>query len=154
MVDGGNCANIITKTSHKKMGLKAEPHPYPYNVNGVDKTAQSITQHCQVPNHMSSNENRVWCDVLDIDIAHILFDRFWLYDLDATGLDRFNTYEFKFKEKKIVLKPTKPKLNVGNNKKGTVIDKNKWLDPTFRLSLLLMSLLSDLRIPSTFSLFP
>ena len=30
MVDGGNCANIITKTSHKKMGLKAEPHSYPY----------------------------------------------------------------------------------------------------------------------------
>ena len=27
MIDGGSCANIIAKTTFKKMGLKAEPHP-------------------------------------------------------------------------------------------------------------------------------
>ena len=43
MIDVGSCANIITKTALEKMGLKAEPHPHPYNVNWVDKTAQSIT---------------------------------------------------------------------------------------------------------------
>jgi len=31
------------------MGLKAEPRPHPYNMNWVNKTAQSITQRCQVP---------------------------------------------------------------------------------------------------------
>jgi len=39
-----------------------------------------------------------------------------LYDLDVTSLGKSNTYEFKFKIKKTVLKPAKPKLNVGNNK--------------------------------------
>jgi len=29
--------NIITKTALEKMGLKAEPHPHPYNVNWVDR---------------------------------------------------------------------------------------------------------------------
>jgi len=40
------------------------------------------------------------------------------------SLGRSNTYELKFKRKKIALKPAKPKLNVRNNKEGTITDKN------------------------------
>jgi len=40
LINGGSCANIITKIALEKMSLKAE-HPHPYNVNCVDKTAQS-----------------------------------------------------------------------------------------------------------------
>jgi len=29
MIDGGNCTNIIAKTTLEKMGLKAEPQPHP-----------------------------------------------------------------------------------------------------------------------------
>jgi len=47
-----------------------------------------------------------------------------LYDLNVSSLGRFNTYEFKFNEKKIVLKPAKLKSNVGNNKEGTVNAKD------------------------------
>jgi len=124
--------NIIAKTVLDKMGLKIEPHSHSYNVNWVDKTAQSITQHCQVPIHMSSYEDRVWCDVLDKDVAHILLSRPWLYGLDVTSLSRSNTSEFKFKRKKIVLKPAKPKSNVGNNKEGTFTNNNK--TPCFLLT--------------------
>jgi len=126
-------------------------------MNWVDKTAQSITQRCQVSIHMYSYKDRVWCDVLDIDAVHILLGRPWLYDLDVTILNRSNTYEFKFKEKKIVLKPAKLKLNVRNNE-GTITDKNnKTLCYLVTRSHLLpkspMSLLPDLEIPSAFSLF-
>jgi len=54
MINGGSCANMIAKTALEKMGLKVEPHPHLYNVNWVDNTAQSITQRCQVPIHMSA----------------------------------------------------------------------------------------------------
>jgi len=74
---------------------------------------------------MSSYVNRVWCNVLNIDDAHILLGRPWLYDLNVTSLGRSNTYEFKFKRKKIVLKSTKLKSNVKNNKDKTITDKNK-----------------------------
>jgi len=100
MIDEGSCAKIITKTALEKMCLKAEPHPHPYNVNRVDKTAQSSNQRCQVPIYMSSYEDHVWCDVLDIDVVRILLCRPWLYDLDVTSLGRFNTYEFKFNRRK------------------------------------------------------
>jgi len=68
--------------------------------------------------------DHVWCDVLDIDSAHIFLGRFWLYDLDIISLRRSNTYELKFNRKKIVLKPTKLKSNVGNTKERTIIERN------------------------------
>jgi len=46
-----------------------------------------------------------------------------LYDLNVTGLGRSNIYEFKFKEKKIVLKSAKPKSSVGNNKERIITEK-------------------------------
>jgi len=33
MIDGVSCATIIVKTTLKKMGLNAKPHPHPYNMN-------------------------------------------------------------------------------------------------------------------------
>jgi len=47
---------------------------------------------------MSSYVNRVWCNILNIDDAHILLGRPWLYDLNVTSLGRSNTYEFKWNE--------------------------------------------------------
>ena len=43
LIDVGSCVNIIVMTALEKMGLKAELHPHPYNVNWVDKIAQFIT---------------------------------------------------------------------------------------------------------------
>jgi len=124
MIDEGSCVNIIAKTALEKMSLKVGPHPHSYNTNWVNKTAQSVTQCSHVPIHMSSYEDRVWCDVLNIDTTHILLGRPWLYDLDVTSWGKSNTYEFKFNGKKIVLKPAKPKSDVGNNKERTVTAKD------------------------------
>ena len=46
-----------------------------------------------------------------------------MYDFYVTSLGRSNTYEFKFNEKKIVLKPDKPKSIVGSTKKIIVTEK-------------------------------
>jgi len=113
MLNEGSCANIITKTALEKIGLKVDPRSHPYNMNWLDKTAQFITQRCQVHIHMSNYDDRVCCDVLDIDVTHILLSSPWLYDLNVTSLDRSNTYEFKFKENKIVLKTCQAQLECG-----------------------------------------
>ena len=72
MIDGGSCVNIISKTALEKIGLKTKPRSHLYNVNWVDKTAQYIIQHCQVPINMSSYKDRVWCDVLDRHCTHFV----------------------------------------------------------------------------------
>jgi len=68
-------------------------------VNWVDKTDQSITQHCSVHIHMSGYEDRVWCDVFRHRRCTYLLDRHWLYDLNITSLGTSNTYEFKLRNK-------------------------------------------------------
>jgi len=62
---------------------------------------------------MSSYQDRLWCDILDMDATHILLGRSWLYDLDVINFGRSNAYELKINGKRIVLKPAKPKSNVG-----------------------------------------
>jgi len=39
LIDESSCVNIIAKTALEKIGLKAESHPHPYNMNWVAKTA-------------------------------------------------------------------------------------------------------------------
>jgi len=49
MIDKDNCVNIIAKSVVEMMNLEAKPHPQPYNITWVCKTAQSIAQCCRVP---------------------------------------------------------------------------------------------------------
>jgi len=49
---------------------------------------------------MSSYDDRVWCDVLDIDVAHILLGRPWLYDLNVTRRVGLILMNLNLKERK------------------------------------------------------
>ena len=77
MIEGGSCVNIIAKTTIKKMGLKAEPHIQPYNV-GLIKWLKLLPSVVTCLSHMFCYQDRVSCDILDMDVAHILLDRPWL----------------------------------------------------------------------------
>jgi len=109
---------------------------------------------------MSRDEDHVWCDALDINVAHILLGRPWLYDLDVTSPGRSYAYEFKFNGKKIVLKPAKPNLIVGSINKRTVTEKNDKAPAYlvtrthFSLEHPIDGLHLSLEIPAAFSLFP
>lgn len=104
MINGNSCASIISKPVVEKMGLKTEPYLQPYNATWMNKTIQSITQ-CWVSILIFNYQGHFWCDILDINIAHILLGRSWLYDLNVTTFGKSNTYEFNFNGKTIVLKP-------------------------------------------------
>ncbi|KAK8916151.1 hypothetical protein KSP39_PZI023352 [Platanthera zijinensis] len=91
------------------MQVKAEPHPHPYHVVWVDKTAIQVTQCCLVPISIASFQDRVWCDVIPMDVAHVLLGRPWLFDRDVTCFGRSNTCVFYDKGRKITLTPTQPR---------------------------------------------
>ncbi|KAK8928243.1 hypothetical protein KSP39_PZI017395 [Platanthera zijinensis] len=91
------------------MQLSAEPHPHPYRVHWVDKLAIQVFQRSLVPIRLAFLEDKVWCDVISMDVAHALLGRPWLYDRDATCYDRSNTRVFFDKGRKITLTPTQPR---------------------------------------------
>ncbi|KAJ0980671.1 hypothetical protein J5N97_008926 [Dioscorea zingiberensis] len=110
VIDGGSSMNVVSTIGVARLKLTPEPHPQPYRVAWVDMTSLPVSQRCLVPLQIGNYSDKVWCDVLPMDVAHILLGRPWLYDLDVTHHGRANTYVFMHKGKSIMLTPARPKL--------------------------------------------
>ncbi|XP_022852355.1 uncharacterized protein LOC111373989 [Olea europaea var. sylvestris] len=109
VIDGGSTMNVVSKSVVGKFGFKPEPHPRPFKVAWVDRTSLPVTHRCLVSltfDPLFSEE--IYCDVLPMDVAHILLGRAWLYDRDVRHFGRDNTYEFLHDGKTILFLPAKP----------------------------------------------
>lgn len=109
VIDGGSSLHVVSKTAIPYLGLEPEPHPHPYRVAWVDKTTIPVTERCLVPITMGGYHERVWCDVLPMDVAKILLGRPWIYDHDVTHYGKNNTYVFRHNGKTMTLMPIRPK---------------------------------------------
>jgi len=118
IIDSGSCVNAIFASTVKMLGLTPVPHPNPYKVSWVDSTSIPIQSRCQVQIQMQSYQEKIWCDVLPMGVSSIILGRPWLYDHDATLLEKFNTCVFSFNGKKITIHsvPPKDKVAKGPNK--------------------------------------
>ena len=58
---------------------------------------------------MGDYKDEIYCDVLPMDVAHVLLGCPWLYDLNVTNFGKDNIYSLKYKGNKIILRPAKPK---------------------------------------------
>ena len=69
-----------------------------------------VVQRCLVSIQMGDYKDEIYCDVLPMDVFHVLLGRPLLYDLNVTNFGKDdNIYSFKYKGKNIILRPTKPK---------------------------------------------
>ena len=68
-----------------------------------------VTQRCLVSIQMGDYKDEIYCEVLPMDVAHVLLGCPWLYDLNVTNFGKDNIYSFNYKGKNIILRPTKPK---------------------------------------------
>ncbi|XP_050387198.1 uncharacterized protein LOC126803432 [Argentina anserina] len=110
IIDNGSCINVVSPQTVSKLGLTPANHPQPYRVAWIDKSYIPVKQRCQVPIQFSSYKDTVWCDVVPMDVGHILLGRPWLYDLDVTTAGRANTCPFIHERKHIKLNPVQPRL--------------------------------------------
>ncbi|KAK8942514.1 hypothetical protein KSP39_PZI008914 [Platanthera zijinensis] len=92
IIDSGSCMNVVSSIALIRLNLTIEPHPRPYKVAWIYTMSISVSQHCLVPIQLGRYSDNIWCDVLPMDVAHILLGRSWLYDLDMTHHGRSNTY--------------------------------------------------------------
>ena len=73
---------------------------------------------------MGDYKDEIYCNVLPMDIAHVLLGRPWLYDLNVTNFGKDNIYLFKYKGKNIILKPVKPKGWNGKRDISKLLEQN------------------------------
>ena len=124
IVDSGSCINAVSSKVLEKVGLKAVPHPHPYNVSWIDTTTLEVKQCCLVPIDFNLYKDKIWCDVVTMDVGQIILGRPWLYDHDVKIYGRSNMCQFEYNGKNIKLLPFQPKLEL-NEPKTPVAKKTK-----------------------------
>ena len=78
VIDSGSTDNLISTEVIKKLKLKTREHPTPYKVSWLQKGHQLIVkEQCEIELKMGSYKDKIMCDVMPMDVCHILLGRPW-----------------------------------------------------------------------------
>jgi hypothetical protein len=93
IVDSGSTNNLISTEMVEKLELETTDHPSPYKVSWLQKGHQvSVTKQCLVEFKIGGYNDKVLCDVIPMDVCHLLLGRPWKYDRNVVHDGRMNTY--------------------------------------------------------------
>jgi hypothetical protein len=77
----------------EKMELETTDHPSPYRVSWLQKGHQvTVTKQCLVEFKIGGYKDKILCDVIPMDVCHLLLGRPWQYDRNVIHDGRMNTY--------------------------------------------------------------
>ncbi|PKU81321.1 RNA-directed DNA polymerase [Dendrobium catenatum] len=107
LVDNGCTENVVSKAVVHALQLKTTKHPQPYKISWVKKGMEiSVTETCRVRFSIGKNYIcEVLCDVVEMDVCHLILGRPWQFDVGAIYDGRANTYALEWKGKRLRLLP-------------------------------------------------
>ncbi|KAJ0054384.1 hypothetical protein Pint_02265 [Pistacia integerrima] len=129
VIDGGSMENIISKEVVDKLKLPTITHPHPFKVGWLKKRHEiPVTSQCLVKFTMGGNvEDEALCDIVPMDVGHILVGRPWLFDHDMDHKTKPNTYSFYKDNKRYTLHPLKEKAKQLATKSSTTSKTTRYL---------------------------
>jgi len=94
IIDGGNCANVVSLSMIEKLGQQTMTHPHLYNIQWLNqRKGIQVNSRCLISFSIGQNyQDELWCDVIPMDACHILLGRPWLYDRKVMYNGDLNTY--------------------------------------------------------------
>eukprot|EP00253_Pinus_taeda_P033200 PITA_33200 len=108
IIDSGSTDNLVATEMVEKLGLKRLKHPTPYKVSWLQKGHQLLVdEQCEVEFRIGKYHDTVVCDVMPMDVCHILLGRPWQYDRRVTHDGKTNCYKFTKDGVKHTLVPIK-----------------------------------------------
>jgi hypothetical protein len=76
IIDSGSTNNLVSTKIVEKLELKTTTHPKPYKVLWLQKGHQvMVSQQCQVELKIGGYKYEILCDVIPMDVCHILLGR-------------------------------------------------------------------------------
>jgi hypothetical protein len=93
IVDSGSKDNLVSIEMVEKLELEMIDHPSPYRVSWLYKGHQvTVTKQCLVEFKIGGYNDKILCDVIPMDVCHLLLGRPWQYDKNVIHDGRMNTY--------------------------------------------------------------
>ena len=75
IVDNESSINAVSTKVIERCGLKTIPHPHLYKVSWINSTTPKIKQRCLVLIEFNLYKNKIWCDVVTMDVGQIILSR-------------------------------------------------------------------------------
>eukprot|EP00253_Pinus_taeda_P024288 PITA_24288 len=95
IIDSGSTDNLVAVEMVEKLGLKKLKHPTPYKVSWLQKGHQLLVdEQCEVEFHIGKYKDKILCDVMPMDVCHLLLGRPWQFDRSAVHDGKTNCYKF------------------------------------------------------------
>ena len=95
IIDNGSMDNLVATEMVEKLGLKKLKHPTPYKVSWLQKGHQLLVdEQCVVEFQIGRYKDKIICDVMPMDVCHILLGRPWQFDRKVVHDGRTNCYKF------------------------------------------------------------
>ena len=92
----------------EKLGLHKEKHPTPYIISWLQKGHHVlVNEQCKVNFQIGSYMDQVLCDVVPMDMCHVLLGRPWQYDRNVMYNGRENTFVLEKEGRRHTLIPLK-----------------------------------------------
>eukprot|EP00253_Pinus_taeda_P009065 PITA_09065 len=92
----------------EKLGLKKLKHPTPYKVSWLQKGHQLLVdEQCEMEFQIGRYKDKILCDVMPMDVCHLLLGRPWQFDRSAVHDGKTNCYKFVKDGTKHTLVPIK-----------------------------------------------
>ena len=120
IIDNRSCINAISLNIVPCLSLKPVSYLKPYNVSWVNNYSLAVNNKCLFPIKFLDHHDEIWCDVIPINVGHVILGRPWMYDLDVTISGQSNWCSFAFKGRKIKLIGLSPRPSNKNKKKKIV----------------------------------
>ena len=83
LFNSGSFENCVSLEMVQKLDLKMDPHPKPYKLSWLQEGSDIKVKHrCLVSFTIGKHyQDEVWCDVVPMDVCHLLLGRPWQYDM-------------------------------------------------------------------------
>ena len=110
IVDSGSTENLVSQKLVEHLKLATKPHEKPYSLGWMNKGPKvKVFQTCKVPISIGKHyQEEVLCDVMSMDVCHVLLGRPWMYDHDITYIGKANVMMFAWGARTIAMAAVPP----------------------------------------------
>lgn len=96
IIDSVSTDNLVSTEMVEELDLKRLKYPNPYRVSWLQKGHQLLVdEQSEVEFQIGRYKDKIVCEIMPMDVCHVLLGRPWQYDRKVTHDGVMNCYEFE-----------------------------------------------------------